>query len=101
MRAICLVQLDKVRPALILTRAIAVPHMTGITVAPITSTIRGYSTEVPVDERNGLDQASVANCAAVQTVPSADVLGQVGVLFPDQESALADAILAAFDLTPA
>lgn len=37
---------DKRRPVLILTRNSAVPFLTGITVAPITTTIRGIPSEV-------------------------------------------------------
>jgi mRNA interferase MazF len=44
MRAIHLVRLDTVRPALILTREVALPVLRSVTVAPITSTIRGPAT---------------------------------------------------------
>ena len=37
---------DKRRPVLILTRGSAIPFLTGITVAPITTTIRGIPSEV-------------------------------------------------------
>ena len=39
MREICLVHLDKTRPALVLTREVARAAMTKVTVAPITTTI--------------------------------------------------------------
>lgn len=69
-----------------------------VTVAPITTTIRGLTSEVAVGESNGLDEASVINCDNIQTIP-ADLLGRrVGVLLPDQETALTTAILEAFDL---
>ena len=46
MRPICLAQLDRTRPVLVLTREIVRPHLSRVTVAPITTTIRGLSTEV-------------------------------------------------------
>lgn len=98
MRAIHLVRLDKVRPALVLTRAIAVPHLSGITVAPITTTIRGLATEVLVGRRNNLDHESVVHCESIQTVPRAHLLAPIGLLLPDQEDDLARALCAAFDI---
>ena len=55
MREICLARLDKTRPVVVLTRDGARPVMTKVTVAPITSTVRGLSSEVPVGRANGLD----------------------------------------------
>ena len=98
MRAIHLVRLDKVRPALVLTRATAVPHLSGITVAPITSTIWGLATEVQVGTRNNLDHDCVVHCDSIQTIPRAHLLAPIGLLLPDQEDDLARAIGAAFDL---
>ncbi|MFY9826671.1 MAG: type II toxin-antitoxin system PemK/MazF family toxin, partial [Thermoanaerobaculia bacterium] len=43
MRAIHVAQLDKARPVLILTRELVRPHLRTVTVAPITTTIRGLS----------------------------------------------------------
>lgn len=98
MRPIHLAQLDKLRPVLVLTRELVRPHLTTVTVAPITATIRGLSTEVAVGVENGLAGPSVVSCDNVTTVP-ADALGrQVGMLLDRQESALGDAIRAAFDL---
>jgi mRNA interferase MazF len=97
-RAIHLVRLDKIRPALVLTRAIAVPHLSGVTVAPITTTIRGLATEVLVGSRNNLDHDCVAHCDSLQTIPRVNLLAAIGLLLPDQEEDLARAIRAAFDL---
>lgn len=55
MRPIHIAQLDKARPVLILTREVVRPHLTNVTVAPITTTVRGLATEVPVDAVNGLN----------------------------------------------
>lgn len=98
MRPIHAARLDKTRPVLILTRETVRPHLTNVTVAPITSRIRGLSTEVPVGPANGLDQPSVVSCDNIQTIPVVDLGRQLGFLADSQEAALAEAILAAFDL---
>jgi mRNA interferase MazF len=98
MRPIHIAQLDKARPVLVLTREAVRPYLTRVTVAPITSTIRGLSTEVPVGRRNGLERKSVVSCDNIVTVP-VDALGRhVGYLLASQEPELAEAIQAAFDL---
>ena len=98
MRAIHLVQLDKTRPVVILTRESVRPHVRWVTVAPITSRIRGLRTELAVGRDNGLDQDSVVNCDNVTTVETERLGRQIGFLRDDQEPALAQAIGAAFDL---
>lgn len=98
MRPIHVAQLDKARPVLVLTREIVRPHLDTVTVAPITGTIRGLSTELSVGVANGLDQPSVVACDHVTTIPR-DALGsRIGLLLDDQEQALSEAIHAAFDL---
>lgn len=98
MRPIRAARLDKTRPVLILTREVVRPHLSRVTVAPITSTIRGLSTEVPVGPANGLDHACVVSCDNIVTVPVSALGRQLGFLLAEQETALADAIRAAFDL---
>ncbi|MDR3360399.1 MAG: type II toxin-antitoxin system PemK/MazF family toxin [Bifidobacteriaceae bacterium] len=100
MRPIHLAQLDKTRPVVVLTREAVRPHLSNVTVAPITTTVRGLSSEAPVGPANGLDQAGVVSCDNIQTIPT-DRLGRhLGFLFESQELALAAAISAAFDLEP-
>jgi len=98
MRPIHIAQLDKARPVLVLTREVIRPHLTRVSVAPITTTIRGLSTELPVGPVNGLDQDSVVSCDNVLTVPVSALGRHVGYLLPAQEVGLAEAIRAAFDL---
>ncbi len=98
MRPIHVAQLDKARPVLVLTRELVRPHLARVTVAPITTTVRGLSTEVPVGPGNGLDAHGVISCDNIVTVP-ADALGpRIGSLLPAQEADLSTAIHAAFDL---
>ncbi len=99
MRPIQLAQLDKTRPVLILTRQIVRAHMARVTVAPITTTVRGLSTEVAVGPANGLDQPGVVNCDNIVTVPDSTLGRHIGYLLPSQEAELAEAVRAAFDLS--
>lgn len=81
-----------------LTRELVRPHVTTVTIAPITTTIRGLATDVPYGPRNGLDERCVVACDNATTV-SADTLGrQIGRLLDEQEADLTHAIHAAFDL---
>jgi mRNA interferase MazF len=91
-------RLDKVRPVVVLTRELVRPHLSRVTVAPITTTVRGLSTEVPVGPANGLDDNCVISCDNIVTVPASTLGRQLGYLLPSQESALTMAIHAAFDL---
>lgn len=98
MRPIHAAALDKTRPVLVLTREIVRPHLNSVTVAPITSTVRGLSTEVQVGARNGLSREGAVACDHITTIP-VDALGeQIGLLLDDQEPDLTAAIHAAFDL---
>jgi mRNA interferase MazF len=98
MRPIHVAHLDKARPVLVLTRELVRPHLATVTVAPITTTVRGLSTEVPVDATNGLAGPSVVSCENVTTIPVSAVGEQIGVLLDRQEPALSQAIGSAFDL---
>ena len=98
MRPIVIVSLDKARPALVLTRDVALSYLSKVTIAPITSTVRGLSTEVALGPENGLDHACAASLDNITTVPKEAVGRQIGMLLDDQEAALAKAIDVAFDL---
>jgi len=60
---------DKRRPVVILTRSSAVKFLSGITVAPITTTIRNIPSEVVLSPEDGLPQVCAANLDNIQTVP--------------------------------
>ncbi len=101
MRPICLVLVGaKERPALVLTGAVKREHAGRVTIAPISSTIRGSTTEVPVGRAEGLDHPSVVKCENVATVPASSVGREVGLLASARERELRAAIVSAFDLLP-
>jgi mRNA interferase MazF len=97
-RPIHIAHLDKPRPVLVLTREMVIPQRTQVTVAPVTSTIRGLSVEIPVGQANGLGHDSVVNCDNIVTIPKTALGERIGYLLPPQEVALTAAIHAAFDL---
>jgi mRNA interferase MazF len=98
MRPIHVAKLDKIRPVLVLTRDQVRSRRHLVTVAPITSTVRGLSVEVAVGAANGLDHASVVNLDNIMTISFGDLGRQIGRLLPEQEATLTEAIHAAFDL---
>ncbi|MGI8749424.1 MAG: type II toxin-antitoxin system PemK/MazF family toxin [Thermoleophilaceae bacterium] len=98
MRPIHIAQLDKSRPMLVLTREVVRPYLGTVTVAPITTTIRGLSTEVPVGAANGLEGPSVVSCENITTIPTRVMGARIGLLLDHQEHALGAAMRAAFDL---
>ncbi|MGH2861390.1 MAG: type II toxin-antitoxin system PemK/MazF family toxin [Solirubrobacteraceae bacterium] len=98
MRPIHVAQMDKARPVLILTRELVRPHLKRVTVAPITTTARGLSTEVMCGTENGLESAGVITCDNITTISASSLGRQIGHLLDSQEAELTAAIHAAFDL---
>lgn len=98
MREICLVHLDQTRPALVLTREAARAVMTKVTIAPITSTVKGLSSEVPVGSANGLDHEGAVSLDNVVTIPVELIGRTIGFLNHEQEAQLARAVVLAYDL---
>ncbi len=98
MRDIHVAHLDKARPVLVLTRDPVRAAMRRVTVAPITSTVQGLSTEVAVGTVNGLDRVSVVSCDNIITIDKAALGRHLGFLFEHQEPELTTAIVNAFAL---
>jgi mRNA interferase MazF len=98
MHPIWLARLDKTRPVLLLTRAEVRAVRALVTVAPITSTVRGLRSEVLVGQRNGLDHDSVVNLDSIATVSRETLVRPIGALLEDQEHDLTRAFHEAFDL---
>ena len=59
---------DKTRPALVLTRNSAIAYLSTVTVAPITSTIRGVPSEVVLDQEDGMKSPCAVNLHNAVTV---------------------------------
>lgn len=67
-------------PAVIVSRQESIAIRTDVTVALITSSIRGLPAEVPVDTDDGLDHPSVINCDQLWTFPKYELSRRVGPL---------------------
>jgi mRNA interferase MazF len=59
---------DKTRPVVILTRDSALPYLSSVTIAPITSTVRGVPSEVRLDGDDGMKTPCAVNLHNVITV---------------------------------
>jgi mRNA interferase MazF len=59
---------DKKRPAVVLTRNSAIAYLATVTVAPITSTIRGVPSEVVLSEEDGMKTPCAVNLHNAVTV---------------------------------
>ena len=76
---------DKRRPVLVVTRSETVPVLTSIVVAPITRTVRGIPTEIPIGEREGLSVECAASFDNLQRIRSAVLTGRAGDLGPRRD----------------
>ena len=59
---------DKKRPVLVLTRDSALGYLSTLTVAPVTSTIRGVPSEVVLNEEDGMKSPCAVNLHNAVTV---------------------------------
>jgi len=66
---------DKQRPVVVLTRDTAIGHLSTVTIAPITSTIRGVPSEVVLDIDDGMKAPCAVNLHNAVTV-SQDRIGR-------------------------
>jgi len=83
---------NKRRPVLILTRDSAIAVLNSVTVAPITSTVRGIPTEVLLTADDGLPDTCAANFDNIQTVPKANISAPITHLSVSKMKAAAGAI---------
>jgi mRNA interferase MazF len=71
----------KRRPVLVLTREEVLDVRSLVTVAEITTSMRGLAAEVTIDhEPGGLDHDSAINCDGLHTVPQSMLTKRVGTL---------------------
>ena len=59
---------DKKRPVIVLTRSSAISYLSTVTVAPITSTIRGVPSEVVLSDEDGMKAPCAVNLHNLVTV---------------------------------
>ena len=83
---------DKSRPVLLLTREASVKYLSKVTVAPVTSTIRGVASEVLLDVDDGMKSPCVVNLHNIVTVAKANVGRRITKLSEEKMSRVCDAI---------
>jgi mRNA interferase MazF len=83
---------DKARPVLLLTRPEAVRYLSKVTVAPVTSTIRGVASEVRLDVDDGMKGPCVVNLHNIVTVAKAGIGRRLTKLSEEKMRSVCDAI---------
>jgi mRNA interferase MazF len=84
---------DKNRPVVILTRNSALEFLGEVTVAPITSTIRGIPTEVLLTKEDGMAKDCAVNLDHIQTVSKGKIGSLITTLSSARMSELRSALL--------
>lgn len=83
---------DKRRPVLILTRNSAIGVLHTVTVAPITSTMRGIPTEVFLGPADGMPHDCAVNLDHIQTIPKNKVGGLLTALSDERMAEVQQAV---------
>ncbi|MDA8035310.1 MAG: type II toxin-antitoxin system PemK/MazF family toxin [Actinomycetota bacterium] len=89
---IWLAELDKRRPVVVLTRDPMGRVLHSVIVGPVTSTIRGLTTEVRLSEADGLRRPCVVNLDNLQLVSRARLVRRVARVAPDTLRAICAAV---------
>ncbi|HXV61720.1 MAG TPA: type II toxin-antitoxin system PemK/MazF family toxin [Vicinamibacteria bacterium] len=86
---------DKRRPVLILSRPSLIRALHTVTVAAVTSTLRGSPTEVALGMEEGLKKTSCVNLCNVFTVTQHDLERFVGSVSPEKMARVCRALVIA------
>lgn len=81
------------RPVLILTRQEVIGHLHSVTVAPITTTLRGIPSEVVIGPESGLKTTSAINLDNLATIPKNGLHSFVGTVSPQVLTIVREALL--------
>jgi len=86
---------DKRRPVLVLSRPSLIRLLHTVTVAAVTSTLRGSPTEVELGVDEGLKRISCVNLCNVFTVPRQDLTTFIGTVAPEKMARVCAALAVA------
>ena len=78
---------------LILTRDSVLEYLGEATVVPVTRTVRGIPSEVPLSRREGMPHDCAVNLDHLQTVPKGRIGPLIATLGADRMSEVRDALL--------
>jgi mRNA-degrading endonuclease toxin of MazEF toxin-antitoxin module len=87
-----------VRPAVVVTRATAIPVLSSLVCVAVTSTVRGHPAEVELARSHGIREPSAANCDWLITVPKDRFVRRRGELDPSTVRRLDVALVVALGL---
>ncbi|MEM8902088.1 MAG: type II toxin-antitoxin system PemK/MazF family toxin [Actinomycetota bacterium] len=85
------------RPVLVVTRDEAIPVLHRVIVAPVTRTVRGIPTEVPLGDEEGLPDECVASFDNLQPIRRSFLTGRVGRLDLPRRAEICSALRAMSD----
>lgn len=88
---------DKRRPVLVVTRTDAAAVLTWIICAPVTRTVRGIPTEIPLGEPQGLRHECVASFDNLQPIRRSYLTERAGRLTVEQRGEICRALDALAD----
>jgi mRNA interferase MazF len=86
------------RPVVLLSRDEAYAIRNQVSVAPVTTRIRGIRSEVPLGPEQGLPKRCVANLDTIGTIPKVALRERIALLLPDKIQAVNSAIRFALGL---
>jgi mRNA interferase MazF len=86
------------RPVVLLSRNEAYTVRALVTVAPVTTRVRGIPTEVPLGREDGLPKRCVANLDTITTIPKDTLAAAITTLAPDKITAVESALKFALGL---
>lgn len=89
---------DKKRPIVLLTRNSILEYLGEVTVAPVTSTIRGIPSEVLLSRRDGMHNDCAINCDHIQTVSKTNIGSVITTLSKEKLVEIRNAISFALNL---
>lgn len=85
------------RPFLVMTRSRAIPVLTSVVVAPVTRTVRGIPTELPLGPDDGMPVECAASFDNLRVVPKANLTERICSLAPARMTAACAALRNAVD----
>jgi len=85
------------RPVCVLTRSAAIAHLRNVVVAPITTRIRGVTSEVLLGADDGLPRDCAISLDNLRTVPKSLLVTQITQLGPERMREVCRALSASVD----
>jgi mRNA interferase MazF len=82
----------KPRPVVVLARDVIAQRSSRITVALVTSTVRGSATEVGLDHNDGMPRPCVVTLTNIETVFRGHLTRQITTLGPDRMAQVCEAL---------